>query len=344
MRRQPVDRVPVTLYEFNRYGKCWAAREPSYRPLLDLQDQYGDTCAFVSTGSGILGEGNTDGKKTDYFTPRGPLTVVSRRDAGVATTWKIKAAIETDEDIEKFLSIDPVFRPPDAKQILDLEKRLGSRGIVIFGTGDPLGNLVGLFDFEKFVLTAYQDFGLIKEMLTRVDILIRAKILFITEHFSDAAVRFWGPEYSGAPLMDPHRFFEPLVLAFVKPLVDLVHQGNNIAIIHCHGRLKDILDMIRDTGADVLEPLELPPMPTADVKLGDLIEKLGSDMCLAGGMQARDMDTGTPDRIRQQVRELKARADEASIIILPTSTPLGTPLPDNVLANYRAMFEEAREG
>ena len=37
LRRRPVDRLPVTLYEFHPFGGCWAADEPSYRPLMDAK-------------------------------------------------------------------------------------------------------------------------------------------------------------------------------------------------------------------------------------------------------------------------------------------------------------------
>jgi hypothetical protein len=66
-------------------------------------------------------------------------------------------------------------------------------------------------------------------------------------------------------------------------------------------------------------------------------------MCLAGGMQARDLDMGTPELVRERVRSVLAEAGRDATILLPTSTPLQVPLPRSIVENYRAMFEAARE-
>ena len=350
MRREPADRVPVTLYEFHDFGGCWAAEEPSYRPLLDLQSRMGDAFVMTGTGSGVLGDphsirerpGDGDGEYTEKIieTPKGRLTTVSRKRPNVATKWIVKHAIETDEDVRRFLSLEMKFQPPDLDELKSLEDRMGHRGVLNFGVGDPLGNIVGLFDFEDFVMRCYRDISLIREIVNRADEIVRRKINFINSHFSDAAFRFWGPEYTGAPLMDPRRFFRPLVVDYLIPLVEMVHQGGNIAVLHCHGRLDALLEMIVETGADVLEPLEVLPISTADITFADISRRVGGKVCLAGGMQALDLDTGTPDLVSRKVKSL---LDEGIGIVLPTSTPLEVPLPHKIGENYRAMFETVRE-
>ena len=59
LRRRPVDRLPVSLYEFHPFGGCWAADEPSFRPLLDAQSRLGDAFVFAPTGSGLFGDPNS---------------------------------------------------------------------------------------------------------------------------------------------------------------------------------------------------------------------------------------------------------------------------------------------
>ena len=161
--------------------------------------------------------------------------------------------------------------------------------------------------------------------------------------FQDACFRFWGPEYCGAPLMNPHTHFRDLVVDRVRPLVDRVHASGNLAVLHCHGRLDALLEPILDTGCDVLEPLELLPVSTADVTLAEVRRRVGDRMCLAGGMQAIDLDTGTPALVRQRVGRIVEEAGMTGVIVLPTSTPLQVPLPPAIAANYEAMFEAAAE-
>jgi hypothetical protein len=214
----------------------------------------------------------------------------------------------------------------------------------LFSIGDPLGVISGLCDFTFFVTRIAPDAGLAGELLDRGSRFLEDTIRWIGERFRDVCVRFWGPEYCGAPLMDPRRFFRPLVLQRLTPLVSLTHATGNVAVVHCHGRLDALLEMILECGADMLEPLEVLPVSTADVSAGNVKRRIGHRMCLAGGMQASELDMGTPRVIRDRVREVLAAAGPRGLILLPTSAPLQVPLPDRVLENYRVLFETAAEG
>jgi hypothetical protein len=75
----------------------------------------------------------------------------------------------------------------------------------------------------------------------------------------DACIRLWGPEYCGAPLMDPRLYFPRYVLPYDTEATRAIQATGNFSVIHCHGRLRDLLDMIADIGADALEPLEVLP-------------------------------------------------------------------------------------
>ncbi len=55
IRREPVDRIPVTLYEFHDLGGSKSDADPSYKPLVELQRTYGETVILVSAGEGLLG-------------------------------------------------------------------------------------------------------------------------------------------------------------------------------------------------------------------------------------------------------------------------------------------------
>ena len=143
--------------------------------------------------------------------------------------------------------------------------------------------------------------------------------------------------------MDPSIWFEPLVVRYVQPLAQRIHSGGNLAILHCHGRLDGILEMIADTGCDMLEPLEVLPVATADVTLSEINQRIGDRVCLAGGMQAVDLDAGTPELVRARVEGVVDEAGPDGFIVLPTSAPLQIPLPERIAENYAVMFETAAE-
>jgi uroporphyrinogen-III decarboxylase len=73
----------------------------------------------------------------------------------------------------------------------------------------------------------------------------------------------------------------------------------------------------------------------------ELKQKLGGRMCLAGGMQAVELETGSPAQIRERVRKLADQGGPRGLILLPTSAPLEIPLSAHIVENYRAMFEAA---
>ncbi len=352
-RRQPVDRLPVSLYELDDVSDGWAASEPSYRPLLELQRRCGDMFVFAACGAGLFqdpsevrGHSEVASSGVETFeslidTPRGRLRRISRRDPGIATTWTVKHWIESDGDLDRFLSLQPSFTPPDLGELRRLEQKVGADGVLVFSIGDPLGNVASLFDYTDFQFRCLRDLGPLKALLEMAAGQLREQIDFVNRHFRDAFFRLWGPEYAGPPLMDPARFFQPLVVDYDAPLVERIRRGGNLAALHCHGRLQALLDMILEIGPDLLEPLELLPSATADVTMRQLKHRLGGRMCLAGGMQAVELETGSPARIRERVRELAEQGGPSGLILLPTSAPLQIPLPRRILDNYRALFETA---
>jgi len=357
LRRGRLDRVPVTIYEHSPYNDDWANEEPSYGPLLDLQRRYGDSFVFAPVESQIfLGDPNAvrgrqesqgDGavvRVTEIETPKGPLRSVTRRDPGLMTNWQVEPLIKSDADIERVLSIPDPPDTVDARRLRELEARVGEAGVLCFSVGDAIGHVVGLFDFEDFVMRCHDDDGPIRALLARAQELVLRAIRAIGGIVSNAAIRLWGPEYCGAPLLNPHVFFPRYVIEQDKEATRVIHASNNFSVIHCHGRLRDILDMIGEIGADALEPIETLPMTTADVTLAEVKERLGGRMCLMGAIQARTLEAGTPEDVRREVRTAIAEgAGGGGLVLFPTSSPFMVPLDPRCLANAEAMFLAAHE-
>ncbi|MGB9626837.1 MAG: hypothetical protein ACPMAQ_18445, partial [Phycisphaerae bacterium] len=185
LRRGTPDRVPVTIYEHSPFNDDWANEEPSYRPLLELQRRYGDSFVFAPVESQIfLGDPNAvrgrqerqgDGavvRVTEIETPKGPLRSVTRRDPGLMTNWQVEPLIKSDADIERVLSIPDPPDNVDARRLRDLEARVGEAGVLCFSVGDAIGHVVGLFDFEDFVMRCHDDDGPIRALLARAQELV----------------------------------------------------------------------------------------------------------------------------------------------------------------------------
>jgi hypothetical protein len=349
------DRVPVTMYEFSPYGEDWANHEPSYAPLLELERRYGDSFVFAPLDCPVLqGDPNAvhgaeekspDGTVVttrEIDTPKGRLCGVTRRDPGLMTNWQIEPLIKDDDDIERVLSMPDPSPEADLRRLREWERRVGEAGVLTFSVGDALGNVVGLFDFEDFVLRCHTDDGPIRALLGKAQAQLLRAVEAIGSVVCDAVFRLWGPEYCGAPLMDPRRFFPRYVVEPDRRAAEAIHATGNIALMHAHGRLNDLLDMIAETGVDALEPIETRPMATADVTLAEVKERIGDRVALFGAIQALMLETASPEQMREDVRRaIAVGAPGGGFGLLPTSAPFMVPLAPRVLANAEAMYEAA---
>ncbi len=349
------DRVPVTIYEFSPHMPSWASEEPTYAPLLDLERAHGDSFVYAPVDCPIfLGDPNAihgneeqyeDGtvvKTIEIDTPKGKLRSVTRRDPEMMTNWQIEPLVKSDEDIERVLAMETPPVEIDVDRLRTIETELGDRGVLLFSIGDAIGHVVGLFDFEDYVMRCYEDDGPILALLAKAQELVLEGIRAIGAHVTDATFRLWGPEYCGAPLMNPHVYFPRYVVEQDRQAAEAAHATGNTCIIHCHGKLHDILDMIADTKADALEPIELKPLVTADVTLEEMAERLGGKMCLMGGIQATTLERGTPDEVREEVRRgIEVLGATGRYVVLPTSAPFMVPLDPKCLENIKAMYEAA---
>jgi len=139
-------------------------------------------------------------------------------------------------------------------------------------------------------------------------------------------------------------FFPAYVLRYDAEATREIHATGNFSVIHCHGRLRNLLDMIAEIGADALEPLETLPVSTADVALAEIKARIGDRMCLMGAVQSLTLETGTPDQMRDEVRlAIEAGASGGRFVLLPTSAPFMVPLDPRTLANAEAMYRAAHE-
>jgi uroporphyrinogen decarboxylase len=242
------------------------------------------------------------------------------------------------------MSLRPTPVAPDVRPVLDLQRRLGEDGLVILGPGDALGLVCGMFHFDDFVAALLEDEGLILEMLRAVSERLNEGLRKVCSQVTGVCVRFWGPEYAGAPLLNPHRYFGKLVVEFDREAVRIVNESGNFSVVHCHGRLADILDGIAELRATALEPLEVLPAATADVTIEQVKRRLGDRMCLMGGIQAAELELLSPEGVAARVREiLEAAAPGGGFILLPTSAPIEYPLSPRLVENYRAYFQAAHD-
>ncbi len=279
IRREPVDRVPVTPFGFGHLNP----REGVGKELLEVTDPFIPAGAgggqFVGTLYGERVSAEQDGAETitTIRTPRGDLTRVYRRTSLAGYTVKFPCA--TREDIEALLAIP--FEParPNVQSFLDAKEEFGDQGLVLAGIPDAICFLAEYMSPEDFCLlwALEPDFA-----VEATDVVQGRLIPFVDEASAGGvdAYRIVGAEYITEQLGP--KAFQKLGAEQDAELVDVIHKYGGIAYYHCHGKMDAFIEDLVATGIDALDPIEVEPY--GDITLGAAKRRVGEDVCLVGGM------------------------------------------------------------
>lgn len=348
LRGEEIDRVPISLYEFDGFYDSWIYDYAEYVEILNYAEGKTDKMYFWSPSEskpvlfyGVIEEENirrirwkekgSTFTKTVIKTPKGTVSSISKQYKGIHTTWTIQHLCEDEEDARKILSIpyEP-WRPPiDSFFILD--KRLDGSGIVLGDVPDALCLTVELFGFTEFLKLYIKRKELIFELMSFFQERIYNYLKHLLQGGAVTLYRIFGPEYATPPYLNP-REFDRLVTSYDSELVDLLHRYNGYARLHSHGKVKRVLNSIREIKVDAIDPLE--PPPDGDVELKDARKILGSETVLIGNIEERLLEIGDKENIEKQVKKaINEGASEGGFILCPTAMPLTTPLRKKIQEN-----------
>ena len=364
LRGEPVDRPAVNFYEiggftidpkdpdpFNVYN------DPSWRPLLELADEYSDRISFASPRVTPLfpeerakvwsheswQEGASRfGRMTLRIAGR-TMTELVRRDAGVSTVWTLEHLLETEEDVEAYLQIpDECFaHSVDVSRMAQRDNTVGDAGIVMADTADPLCLAAALFSMEDFTVVAFTNQALFHRLLQKLAAPLYRTTEIVAREFPGHLWRIYGPEYATPPYLPP-RLFHDYVVEYDSVMVREIQRHGGFARIHCHGNLSAVLPYIYDLGADALDPIEPPPQ--GDVKLADVRREYGAQMTLFGNLESSDIENMEPAEFEKVVAQSLRDGTSGQgrgFVLTPTAAPYGRTITDRTLANYRTMVRLA---
>ena len=288
LRGEPVDRPPVSFYEIGGFqmdpndpDPYNIFNAPDWLPLVQLAENHTDIIRTMSpvrarsidpTGSSVSerwheffredtqDDGETRVTRTVVTVAGRTLTQVTKRERQINTVWTVEHLLKDADDLEAYLSIpDEVFTEHvDTGPLEAEEAALGDRGIVMVDTEDPLCAAAALFSMEDYAVLAFTEPELFHRLLEKMALRIQPRTAETSRLFPGRLWRIYGPEYASEPYLPP-RLFEQYVVRYVEPMIREIHAHGGYARIHCHGRLKNILDKIAAMGADGLDPIEPPP-------------------------------------------------------------------------------------
>lgn len=373
LRGEPVDRPAVSFYEigglpmdpddpdpYNVYNA------PDWRPLICLAEERTDIMRLMSpvrarsidpTGSArdalwqeffreeTQDNGEVRTTRTTLTVGGRTLTQVTKRDRSIDTVWTVEHMLKDAEDVEAYLSIPAeVFAERvDVGPLCAADRALGDRGIVLVDTEDPLCAAASLLSMEDYTVLAFTETALFHRLLEFMARRIQPRTEEVSRQFPGHLWRIYGPEYASEPYLPP-RLFEEYVVRYVRPMIGAIHAHGGFARVHCHGRIRSILPMIREMGADALDPLEPPPQ--GDVTLREVREQYGKEFVLFGNIEVADIEHMPPAEFAAMVDATLREGTGGQgrgFVLLPSASPYGRHLSPWTLQNYETMVRAVEE-
>jgi hypothetical protein len=371
LRGQPVDRPAVNFYEiggfavdpsdpdpFNVYN------DPSWQPLLQLAEEQTDLIRMrspvKSRSHDVVLHSKMSSReeffKVEEYTEKGnrfirktlkvagrTMTSLTRRDPEIDTVWTLEHLLKNLDDLRAYLSLpDEVFTEEiHIDNLLKEDKELAERGIIMIDTEDPICAAASLFSMENFTIIALTEQKLFRSLLEKLAPHIYARTEKTAKAFPGHLWRIYGPEYATEPYLPP-QLFKEYVVRWTDPMVETIQKYDGFARIHCHGRLRAVLDYIVQMGADAIDPVE--PPPHGDVSLEYVRRKYGKDLVLFGNIEIADVENTEPGQFEKIVQKtlIDGTAGQGKgFVLMPSSAPNGRTITPAVMKNYETMVRLA---
>jgi hypothetical protein len=205
-------------------------------------------------------------------------------------------------------------------------------------TEDPICAAASLFSMEDFTVIALTEQKLFGRLLEKLSVHIQARTEKTAKAFPGHLWRIYGAEYATEPYLPPNLFKE-YVVRYTGPMVEAIQKYGGFARIHCHGRIRAVLDYIVEMGAAAIDPIE--PPPHGDVELEYVRREYGRELVLFGNLEIADIENSEPVDFEKVVE--KALIDGTSgegkgFVLMPSSAPTGREITHRMMTNYQTMI------
>ncbi|MBA7609695.1 hypothetical protein ES703_16886 [subsurface metagenome] len=365
---KPVDRPAVNFYEvggfkvdpsdpdeFNVYN------DPSWQPLLQLAEEQTDLIRMRSSVRPRSHEPRPSERrdeffKTEEYVDRGcrftsttlkiggkNMTSLTRRSPEVDTVWTVEHLLKNPEDLKAYLELPgEIFAEDvDVTTLVEEDQKLADRGIIMVDTEDPICAAASLFSMEDFTIVALTEQKLFHQLLEKLSRHIYARTEKTAKAFPGHLWRIYGPEYATEPYLPPHLFKE-YVVRYTGPMVEAIQTYGGFARIHCHGRIRAVLDYVVEMGAAAIDPIEPPPQ--GDVELEYVRREYGGELVLFGNLEMADIENMEPAEFEKVVEKtLKdgTSGEGKGFVLMPSSAPTGREITPRMMTNYQTMVRLA---
>ena len=258
-----------------------------------------------------------------------------QRNAGdvISVMWP-PARIETEADLDSYTPPDPLDSPV-VEQVRQLADRFkGDKAIAVVGEASfapsqylraGLGNLM-------------MDYALRPEFvhkLARIGLEYHAELYpKLIEEGAEVIILGDDYAYKTGTFMSPAHF-EQFILPSLKAVVQIIKEAGAFCIKHTDGNIWEIMDMLIDTGVDMLGPLEWPYMALDEVR-----NHSGGQLGVMGNVDVDLLGRGTVEEVRAATKELLRRVSPLGGHILSSANTISSAVRPE---NFIAMLETVRQ-
>jgi uroporphyrinogen decarboxylase len=337
MHRQPVDRVPMFDFLFQRplFAHLIGRTPGAYnaRDAMELTKALGLDGVWIPFGAFAGWQPETLG--TNIYKDEWGTTFETNE-----ASWPIDAPIAYPLPDRSALA---GYTPPDAAapgRLVDIEaavainRSLGDEAVAILGgVGGPFTTAWMLVGYEDMSLAMYDDPDFLAEVAQMaVDFAIPAATQMAAAGVDGMTVsEDLGSSCAG--LLSPDHFraiFKPAL----KQIIDHVKGLGLPILFHSCGRVYDYIDDLIELGIDALHPLQR----TAGMDIARVKAQYGEKICIVGNIDSsRTLPYGTPADVEAEVREALAAAAPGGGYILASDHSLHDGIPvENILAMFGA--------
>ncbi len=335
---------------FSRWG--FPNNDPSYEALKEFLLEHCDrkqAWGSYDLVSGLATEGTREPYSED-FERHVTLLKTPKKELRASFLQGLKGQpglhegffVNSREDAEAYLSLPMPSIGGPVDSFFEAVKALGDRGIVDVGLGmNPGGVVAELMGSENLAILSVSDRDVVHALCER-----RMRVMInVVKYLLDKGVgpyfSMLGEEYLVPPMHGPSDFND-FVVRYDKPVIDLVHEAGGRMHIHCHGRLKAVFHGLLEMGADVLHPIEPPPM--GDMTAGEAKALARGRLCIEGNIQIVHMYEHSPADVRTETESLIEAAfdDRRDLIVSPSASPYILGGGHQCLEQYKAMVEVVR--
>lgn len=326
---KPIDRPAIKLWGSWNYRKGDKLLHPSYEPAMIKAAEKTDLVVNASTPFFMFcGQVDIVRRKNVeindplwyeehivFHTPMGQLRRVDRISKIGEPGFTIEYPVKQPEDIKRMLSM-PYEPFPYVDNIEEQQQLLGDRGIVLYRIDHIAYALYRMIGSENLAYFTHDCRDLLMEAL---DVFSKRLYAHVEEALNNGVrVPFsWvGPELLIPPLLSEKDFMD-FCFDYDKHICDMVHNAGSYIWVHCHGKVRNLIEKFIEMGVDVLNPLE--PPKNGDVDLDEVARTFKNRIGLEGNIEMQDFYDESEEVIREKIKTCVQSGKQSNRFIMCTS-------------------------